>query len=148
MPRAAARSSATLSRRATASATRGHAVGPDLTATQFREPDAAADPHPRPEPVRCRRTTSSTSSATSSGRVFTGLIASETASSLTLRRAEGAEDTILRSQIEELASTGKSLMPERLRARSSTHQEMADLIAYLLTAHRGTPESGRPRDRH
>ena len=82
-----------------------------------------------------------------SGRVFSGLIASETPSSLTLRRAEGAEDTILRSQIEELASTGKSLMPENF-ATKLTHQEMADLIAYLLSAHRGTPESGRPRDRH
>jgi putative heme-binding domain-containing protein len=77
-----------------------------------------------------------------SGRVFSGLIASETPSSLTLRRAEGAEDTILRSQIEELASTGKSLMPGNF-ATKLTHQEMADLIAYLLSAHRGTLESGR-----
>jgi putative membrane-bound dehydrogenase-like protein len=119
----------------------GHSVGPDLTATQFREPDALMTHILQPNrfipPNYVQYLVSDRS-----GRVFTGLIASETPSSLTLRRAEGAEDTILRSQIEELASTGKSLMPENL-ATKLAHQEMADLIAYLLSAHRGTPESGR-----
>src|SRR5262249_62038996 len=36
------------------------------------------------------------------GRVFTGMIAAETASSITLRRAEKAEDTLLRSQIDDI----------------------------------------------
>ena len=120
---------------------RGHAVGPDLTATQFREPDALMthilEPNRFIPPNFVQYLVSDRS-----GRVFTGLIASETPSSLTLRRAEGAEDTVLRSQIEELASTGKSLMPENL-ATKLTHKEMSDLLAYLLTAHRGTPESGR-----
>ncbi len=120
---------------------RGHSVGPDLTATQFREPDALMthilEPNRFVPPNYVQYLVSDRS-----GRVFSGLIASETPSSLTLRRAEGAEDTILRSQIEELASTGKSLMPENF-ATKLTHQEMADLIAYLLSAHRGTPESGR-----
>ncbi len=49
-----------------------------------------------------------------SGKVVTGLIAAETAASVTLRRAEKAEDTILRSQIESIAATAKSLMPEGL----------------------------------
>src|SRR5207244_5877149 len=39
---------------------------------------------------------------TKAGRTFSGMIAAETASSLTLRRAEKAEDAILRSQIEEV----------------------------------------------
>ncbi len=64
------------------------------------------------------------------GRVFTGMIVAETASSLTLRRAEKAEDTILRSQIEEILATAKSLMPENLETQLS-RQEVADLIAYL-----------------
>lgn len=64
------------------------------------------------------------------GRVLTGLIASETDSSLTLRRAQKVEDTVPRSQIEELASSGKSLMPEGLEQRIKP-QEMADLILYL-----------------
>jgi putative membrane-bound dehydrogenase-like protein len=64
------------------------------------------------------------------GRIFTGLIAAETASSITLRRAERAEDTILRSQIDEIQATAKSLMPENLETQLN-QQETADLIAYL-----------------
>ncbi len=67
------------------------------------------------------------------GQTFTGLIAAETASSITLKRGEGAEDTILRTQIETVESTGKSLMPEGLEAQI-TKQELADLIAYLIRA--------------
>ena len=67
---------------------------------------------------------------TKSGKVITGLIASETASSVTLRRAEKAEDTILRNQIERIQATGKSLMPEGLEMQLN-QQEFADLLAYL-----------------
>lgn len=69
---------------------------------------------------------------TKAGRVFTGMIAAETASSLTLRRAEKAEDSILRIQIEEIRATGKSLMPEGLEMQLGK-QDLADLIAYLLS---------------
>jgi putative membrane-bound dehydrogenase-like protein len=65
-----------------------------------------------------------------SDRVFTGMIAAETASSLTLRRAEKAEDTILRNQIVEVQATAKSVMPEGLEMQLS-RQELADVIAYL-----------------
>ena len=47
-----------------------------------------------------------------------------------LRRAEGVEETLLRSEIDELRSTGQSLMPEGLEQNISP-QEMADLIAFL-----------------
>jgi putative membrane-bound dehydrogenase-like protein len=67
---------------------------------------------------------------TKSGRVFTGMIAVETPSSITLRRAEKAEDTILRTQIEEVQATAKSLMPEELEKQLSK-QDLADVIAYL-----------------
>ena len=67
---------------------------------------------------------------TRQGAVYNGLIAAESASGVTLRRAEGKEDHILRSQIDELVSTGKSLMPEGLEKDISPDQ-MADLIAYL-----------------
>ena len=65
------------------------------------------------------------------GRILTGLIAGETATSLTLRRAEGISDTILRINVEELRSTGLSLMPEGLE-KEIDPQAMADLMAYLL----------------
>ncbi len=70
---------------------------------------------------------------TKKGQVFSGLIAADTASSVTLRRGEKAEDTILRDQIEEIQATGKSLMPEGLEAQLSK-QDVADLIAYLQAA--------------
>jgi putative membrane-bound dehydrogenase-like protein len=67
---------------------------------------------------------------TKKGQSLSGLIAAETAASITLRRGERAEDTLLRSQIEEIQATAKSLMPEGLEAQVSK-QDMADLIAYL-----------------
>ncbi len=69
---------------------------------------------------------------TKKGQTFSGLIAADTASSVTLRRGEKAEDTILRSQIEEIQATGKSVMPEGLEMQLSK-QDAADLIAYLLS---------------
>jgi putative heme-binding domain-containing protein len=59
------------------------------------------------------------------------MIAAETATSITLRRAEGASDTVLRVSIDELRSTGQSLMPEGMEKQLGK-QEMADLIAYLM----------------
>jgi putative membrane-bound dehydrogenase-like protein len=67
---------------------------------------------------------------TKPGRVLSGMIAAETGSSITLRRAEKAEDIVLRSQIEELQATPKSVMPEGLEMQLSK-QELADIIAYL-----------------
>jgi putative membrane-bound dehydrogenase-like protein len=70
---------------------------------------------------------------TKTGRVLSGLIAVETASSITLRRAERAEDTVLRTQIEEVHNTGKSIMPDGLEVQLMK-QDLADLIGYLLQA--------------
>jgi putative membrane-bound dehydrogenase-like protein len=68
---------------------------------------------------------------TKSGRTFTGMIAADTGSSVTLRRAEKEEDTILRSRIADIQATAKSLMPEELE-KQLTKQDVADVIAYLL----------------
>jgi putative heme-binding domain-containing protein len=67
---------------------------------------------------------------TNDGRTLSGLITSETAGNLTLKRADGGTDTVLRSEIKTLTSPGISLMPEGLEA-AITPQQMADLIAYL-----------------
>ncbi len=67
---------------------------------------------------------------TKAGRTFSGMIAAETASSITLRRAEKAEDTILRGQIDDIQATTKSVMPEGLEMQL-TKQDVADVIAYL-----------------
>ncbi|MBS0266692.1 MAG: c-type cytochrome, partial [Planctomycetes bacterium] len=67
---------------------------------------------------------------TKAGRVVTGIIASETATSVTLRQQLGKEETVLRSEIESLVSSKLSLMPQLLE-KTMTPQELADLIAYL-----------------
>jgi putative membrane-bound dehydrogenase-like protein len=43
--------------------------------------------------------------STTDGRVLSGIIATETSTSITLRRAEGVEDTLLRANLESLRST-------------------------------------------
>jgi len=65
-----------------------------------------------------------------SGKVLSGLIAAETAASLTLKRAENQTDTVLRQDVEEVRSTGLSLMPEGLE-KNITIKEMADLLGFL-----------------
>jgi putative membrane-bound dehydrogenase-like protein len=67
---------------------------------------------------------------TKAGRTFSGMIAAETASSITLRRAEKAEDIILRGQIDDIQATAKSVMPDGLEMQL-TKQDVADVIAYL-----------------
>lgn len=65
-----------------------------------------------------------------SGKSLSGIIAAETASSITLRRAEKQTDVVLRQDIEEIASSGVSLMPEGLE-KTITIAEMADLLDFL-----------------
>ncbi|WP_170267059.1 PVC-type heme-binding CxxCH protein [Brevifollis gellanilyticus] len=67
---------------------------------------------------------------TNDGRFLSGLISSETAGNLTLKRADGGTDSVLRSEIKSLTSPGISLMPEGLEA-AITPQQMADLIEFL-----------------
>jgi putative heme-binding domain-containing protein len=67
---------------------------------------------------------------TKDGRSLTGLVASETATSITLRQAQGNEETIPRSDIEKLTASALSLMPEELEKNMSL-QDLADLLAYL-----------------
>ena len=78
--------------------------------------------------------------ATKDGKISTGMLSTETATSVTLRRANDVQETILRENIEEISGSGKSLMPEGLEQKL-TPQDMADLLAYLL----GPPESPNPK---
>jgi putative membrane-bound dehydrogenase-like protein len=67
---------------------------------------------------------------TADGKVHTGIIAVETASSITLRQQENKTVTLLRKDVETLKSNGISLMPVGLE-KNVTVQQMADLIAYI-----------------
>jgi putative heme-binding domain-containing protein len=64
------------------------------------------------------------------GRVASGIIASESANAISLKRAQGATDVIARDQITVISATGVSLMPEGLEKELS-HQDIADLIVFL-----------------
>jgi putative heme-binding domain-containing protein len=70
---------------------------------------------------------------TTSGRVLTGLIAAESANSLTIRKPDGSEETVLRLDLDEMRSTGLSFMPEGLEKQIDV-PAMADLLAYLTIA--------------
>jgi len=67
---------------------------------------------------------------TKSGESFSGLIASETPSGVTLRGPNGTETVVLRSHITRLQPSGQSLMPEGLEV-GLTPQDLADLLEYL-----------------
>jgi putative heme-binding domain-containing protein len=67
---------------------------------------------------------------TTGGQVFTGLLAADTASSVTLKQQEGKTQTVLRKDIEELAASPVSLMPDSL-AKALAPQDVADILAWL-----------------
>lgn len=67
------------------------------------------------------------------GRLLAGLIADETAASLTLKRAGVADEVVLRAEIETLINTGQSFMPSGFDELISP-ADMADLIAYIRKA--------------
>jgi putative heme-binding domain-containing protein len=107
----------------------GFEVGPDLKTianraredilTQILNPNANIAPGYEDYMVETR-----------DGKLITGIIARQTANTVTLRRALGEEDTILRSNIADLRSLSVSQMPEDL-AQAISVQGMADLLEYL-----------------
>jgi putative heme-binding domain-containing protein len=107
----------------------GFEVGPDLAALGSKSDlallTAILDPNQAIESRYLNYT-----ALTVDGREWSGIIVSESPSSITLRGTGGMEQTILRSDLEELSSSGLSLMPEGLEKVLSP-QEMADLISYL-----------------
>jgi putative membrane-bound dehydrogenase-like protein len=107
----------------------GHEVGPTLTTVKSQSPEAILiqilDPN---REVLANFTQYFVT--LHDGKTTTGQIVSESPSSLTLRRAEGVEETILRQNIKSINSSGQSLMPEGLEGAIDL-QAMSDLIALL-----------------
>ncbi len=107
----------------------GQRVGPDLSGIASRPPSALLedilDPSKEVAPDHLMFL-----AVTKKGQVLTGLLASETANAVTLRRADAVDDAILRSELQELRGTGRSLMPEGFEQVISI-PEMADLLRYL-----------------
>jgi putative membrane-bound dehydrogenase-like protein len=110
----------------------GHDVGPDLHGALGNKTKEALiidilDPNREVDPRFVNYVVT-----TKAGRSVTGLLAVETPASVTLRRADNAEDTILRTQIDSMQATSQSLMPEELEKQLSK-QDVADVVAYLLS---------------
>jgi len=107
----------------------GLAVGPDLKAfynksasdfvTAILDPNAAVEPRYAAYII-----------TTKDARALTGVIATETATSIEAVMPGGLHENILRSDLREIRATGVSLMPEGLE-QSMSPQDMADLIAFL-----------------
>jgi putative membrane-bound dehydrogenase-like protein len=108
----------------------GHAVGPNLAGVRRRTAEEILvnilDPNREASPEFHEYTV-----ALDDGRIVTGLVAAETPTSVTLRGRDAVEQTILRRNVAEIASTGKSLMPEGLE-KTIAPEEMKDLITFLL----------------
>jgi putative heme-binding domain-containing protein len=107
----------------------GQQVGPDLASVGDKSPPslltAILDPN---QAVEARYV--NYLATTKNGLTYTGILASETGNSITLIGTEGKPQTILRKDLEELTSTGKSLMPEGLE-KELQPQDIADLIAFI-----------------
>jgi putative heme-binding domain-containing protein len=67
---------------------------------------------------------------TTDGRLITGVIGNQSATSVTLRRRKGEEDTVLRGNIAEFRALTTSAMPENLED-GFTVNELADLLEFL-----------------
>jgi putative heme-binding domain-containing protein len=70
------------------------------------------------------------SATTKAGLTHTGILQSETSTSITLVGPDGKKQQLLRNELDELASTGKSLMPEGLE-KDLTPRDIADIIAHV-----------------
>lgn len=109
----------------------GHELGPNLVAMQNRGVEAillnVLDPNREVNPQYLNYVVQ-----TDDGRTLTGMVSAETAASVTLVRAEAASDTVLRMHIEEMRSTGLSIMPEGLE-KELDRQTLADVMAYIMS---------------
>jgi putative heme-binding domain-containing protein len=107
----------------------GQNVGPDLASRKDKSSAsllvAVLDPNRSVEPKYVAYV-----AVTDSGRTYTGVLADESANGLVLVGAKGERVELLRSEIDELTSTSKSLMPEGLE-KDLSPQALADVIAYI-----------------
>jgi len=107
----------------------GNDVGPPLKQLADKSPmqllETILDPNREVDPKYA-----SYSVLLHDGRVFAGIIAEESSSQLVLAEAGGKKHTIARSEIDQLRSTGVSLMPTGLE-QQITPEQMTQLISFL-----------------
>jgi putative membrane-bound dehydrogenase-like protein len=109
----------------------GAAIGADLRAIRDRGAEAVLlnilDPNREVQPNFLTYVI-----VTVDGRALTGIITEETPNNLTIRQSDATAVAIARDQIDEMASTGLSYMPEGLE-KEIDQQAMADLLAFLMS---------------
>jgi putative heme-binding domain-containing protein len=120
----------------------GFSVGPDLATVATRTPEDLLthilDPNREVAPNFVNYNVE-----INDGRVVSGIIANESASAISLKRAEGASDTIPRDRIESISSTGLSLMPDGLE-KGLSPQDLANLMAFIRSVRASAPTSPAP----
>jgi putative membrane-bound dehydrogenase-like protein len=107
----------------------GASIGPDLDSVRSRptesllldvlDPSGVINPKYRTYNV-----------VTQDGRVLTGLLLDESATTITLAREKDQRDVILRIDIEEIRVSAKSLMPDDLE-KTVPPEELANLLAFV-----------------
>ena len=109
----------------------GQAVGPDLAAISEKSPEwllqALFDPSRAVDAKYVNYLV-----RTRDGVVLSGVLSQESGQSVTVTSNTGKPQAVLRVNIEELISTGKSAMPDGFEKQLG-HREVADLFAFLRT---------------
>ncbi len=99
----------------------GNEVGPDLASLTDRSPEALLtailDPNRAFETKYMNYMVETTD-----GRILSGMIASETATGVSLLQQEGKQHVLLRNEIAAMSSSGQSLMPEGLEKDLSSRR--------------------------
>jgi putative heme-binding domain-containing protein len=111
----------------------GHEIGPALGSI-INKPDEAILADILDPSSKVDSEFTSYSVVTESGRIFTGVLASESPTSVTLKMEKGLSETILRNEIDVIRASRLSLMPADLHKQISP-TAMADLLAYIREAY-------------
>lgn len=107
----------------------GHAVGPDLVSERERADETLLRDILTPS-AQIAEGYPAYLAITKDGRAMSGVLVSESATSVTLRQAEGVEETVLRRNLRSFTASSVSLMPENFQELLSPHN-VIDIIAFL-----------------
>ncbi len=107
----------------------GHAIGPDLSALKNRSPDILLTAIVTPN-AAVEDKYQNYNILLDDGVILSGVIASESTTTLDLSMKDGKQMQILRSRIERIQNSGLSMMPDGLHKEISP-SDMNHLLAYL-----------------
>ena len=107
----------------------GGRIGPDLSGINMKTREELLTAILNPSAAIEQRFVNYMVTATD-GRMYDGVLATETPGSVTLRGGSEEDVTILRPQIQEIRASSISLMPEDIE-KTLKKQDLADVIAYL-----------------